>query len=283
MRIIAGEFRSRRLLTPGDDSVTRPMPDRVRESLFSLLRGHFEGANVLDCFAGTGAVGLEAVSRGAASVMLVERHREIAKLLQRNVDMLGVNDRAEVVTGDALGASVLARAPRPLHLAFFDPPYPLMREPAGFARVMAQVQAAVDVIDPTGFVILRTPWPLLLEPAQAPEEEPSDVRQRRKRRSKHTERRKWREDVRPLTEGESAESPWRRSPKRLIVRDLHDLEAMDELELPDAPAAEEASAQPVEGKPVRMQADLSLPNALGPETHVYHTMAVHLYMRKPAS
>jgi hypothetical protein len=214
--------------------------------------------------------------------MMVERHREIVKLLQRNVDMLGVNDRAEVVAGDALGASVLARAPRPLHLAFFDPPYPLMREPAGFARVMAQVEAAVNLIEPTGFVILRTPWPLLLEPAQPPEEEPADVRQRRKRRSKHSERRKWREDVRPLTEGEAAESPWRRTPKRIVVRDLDDLEAIDESELVEPLAAAEGSGEPAAAKPVRVQADLALPNALGPESHVYHTMAVHLYMRKPA-
>src|ERR1044071_7748596 len=103
MRIIAGEFRSRRLITPRDDSTTRPIPDRVKVSLFGLLRGHCEGATVFDGFAGTGAIGLEAVSRGAASCVFVEKDRAAAAMLRQNIDSLGASDRCELFIGDALG------------------------------------------------------------------------------------------------------------------------------------------------------------------------------------
>ncbi len=146
MRIIAGEFRRRLLKSPPDGEITRPIPDRVKESLFGLLRGHCEGANVFDGFAGTGAIGLEAVSRGAKHCVMVEQHPAIAKLLQQNVRTLGVEDRCEVVTGDALGPGALARAPRPLTLAFLDPPYPLVREELGFKRVMAQMAKLVELL-----------------------------------------------------------------------------------------------------------------------------------------
>src|SRR5262245_15938357 len=78
LKIIAGEFRSRKLLTPDDGSVSRPYGARVKESIFNLLRGWFEGATVIDLFAGVGTMGLEAVSRGAARVFMVERDRHIA-------------------------------------------------------------------------------------------------------------------------------------------------------------------------------------------------------------
>src|SRR5215475_7819068 len=103
MRIIAGEFRSRRLLTPKDDAVTRPIPDRVKESLFGLLRGHCEGAQVFDGFAGTGALGLEAISRGAGRCVFVEKDKGAAELLRRNIEALGAGDRCELILGDALG------------------------------------------------------------------------------------------------------------------------------------------------------------------------------------
>lgn len=177
MRIIAGEFRRRTLRTPPDATVTRPIPDRVRESVFALLRGHCEGARVIDLFAGTGAIGLEAISRGAAKCLFVERDRDIARLLQGNIDALGVADRCEVLHADALGAGALARAPRPLTLAFLDPPYPLVRDRLGFQRVLSQVAALVDVLSDDGFVILRTPHPFVLDEAEAaaPEAGPNAV------------------------------------------------------------------------------------------------------------
>src|SRR6185436_5598593 len=106
---------------------------------FALLRGHCEGASVFDAFSGTGAIGLEAVSRGASRCVLVEKDRDAAAMLKANIESLGAADRCELVIGDALGAGAMARCPRPVHLAFFDPPYPLIRDPIGWKRVRAQV------------------------------------------------------------------------------------------------------------------------------------------------
>lgn len=159
MRIIGGEFRRRLLHGPPDGAQTRPLPDMVRESLFNLLRGHFEDQPVYDAFAGTGAFGLEAASRGAARVVLVERDRRMACVLQQNIDELRVSDRCEVFVGDALGAGALARCPAPVHVAFFDPPYDLERDPAGWSRIRHQVARVVERLDDDGYAVLRTPWP----------------------------------------------------------------------------------------------------------------------------
>src|SRR3954465_4771209 len=98
MRIVAGQWRGRRLATPPGRE-TRPTSDRGREALFSIL-GPLDGERVLDLFAGSGALGLEALSRGAASATLVERERAALRALRDNVADLGAE--AEVVAGDAL-------------------------------------------------------------------------------------------------------------------------------------------------------------------------------------
>lgn len=259
MRIIAGEFRSRRLYTPADAETTRPMPDRVRESLFGLLRGHCEGAAVFDGFAGTGSIGLEAVSRGAASCVLVEQDKHIVQLLRHNVEMLGCGDRCEVFAGDALGAGALARAPRPLKLAFLDPPYPLIREPLGFRRVMSQLAALVDLLLPDGFAVLRTPWPMFLEAADSPGHPDAREVTRKDKRSRVKKGRSWRRYADAMDPRRAAEH-------------LGDEEA----------DAEESVAQPEPEapRPQPVPADLTLPNAVGPETHEYKTMALHLYARR---
>lgn len=160
LRIIGGEFRHRRLETPKDATKTRPLPDRVRTSLFSMLAGHVEGQTFVDVFAGTGSFGLEAISRGAADGLFVEKDREIVAILKRNIEQLGVGDRCEVHHGDALGQAAVARVPRPVHLVMFDPPYPLVVDPAQRGRVFEQFAQFVACLDDEGFAILRTPWPL---------------------------------------------------------------------------------------------------------------------------
>jgi 16S rRNA (guanine966-N2)-methyltransferase len=259
MRIIAGEFRSRRLHTPPDDSITRPIPDRVKESLFGMLRGHCEGANVFDGFAGTGAIGLEVISRGGARCVFVEQDRNISGILSRNVEMLNALDRCEVVTGDALGAGALARAPRPLTLAFLDPPYPLIEEPVGFRRIMAQMEKLVDLLSPDGFAVLRTPWPLRHRQGGGPTPAaPEPVRRKKGKGPKH-DRRHWQQEL------DSDDAP-DAAPRGA--------------EEPDEPAAVVEADVPEAPKPVWIEVDLKLPNAKGPETHAYHSMAVHLYMKK---
>ena len=157
IRIIAGEYRRRQLVAPPDDAVTRPYTQRVKESLFSLLRGWFEDAVVLDLFAGVGTVGLVAVSRGARNVMMVEKDRRIADLLERNVETLGCGDRATVVRGDALGETVLHRAPAPVDLVFLDPPYAMMEDEASRARILAFAARLAPVMARPSFLVLRSP------------------------------------------------------------------------------------------------------------------------------
>ncbi len=161
LRIIAGEFRSRHLETPPDGETTRPLPDRVRVALFNMLHGHLEGQAVFDVFAGTGSFGLEAVSRGAAEAVMVEKERSVTKLIERNISTLGVSDRASVFQADALGAAALSRCPRPVHVVFFDPPYPMMEEASTRRRVLDQFARCVGLLDDTGFAIIRTPWPFV--------------------------------------------------------------------------------------------------------------------------
>ena len=145
MRIIAGEFRGRRLDAPKGDG-TRPTTDRVRESLMSAVhsaRGGFDDARVLDAFAGSGALGMEALSRGAASAVLCERDRGAADVVERNLRTLGLGrDRARLVRGD-----VLKRPPAPMaapfDLVFLDPPYALA--PAEVFGLIARLDEACSL------------------------------------------------------------------------------------------------------------------------------------------
>jgi 16S rRNA (guanine(966)-N(2))-methyltransferase RsmD len=118
MRVIAGEFRSRRLKSiPG--LATRPTPDRLRETLFDILGTRVEGAVFLDAYAGTGAVGIEAISRGAARAIFIERSKAAERVLRENLASLGIEDRALVALGAA--ASLIPRYKA--GIMFLDPPY----------------------------------------------------------------------------------------------------------------------------------------------------------------
>ena len=120
VRIIAGEWRGRRLPV-ADIPGLRPTGDRVRETLFNWLQPRVAGARVLDLFAGTGVLGLEAVSRGAREAVLVEQDRQAVANLRSTVEMLGAADRVEVIRADGLGW--LGTGPPPFDLIFLDPPF----------------------------------------------------------------------------------------------------------------------------------------------------------------
>jgi 16S rRNA (guanine(966)-N(2))-methyltransferase RsmD len=123
MRVIAGEFRSRRLKSmPG--LATRPTPDRLRETLFDILAPHIEGITFVDAYAGTGAVGIEALSRGAARAVFLEKNRGAVEVIRENLRSLGLEARAEVVHGAAL--RYLGRYHG--EIVFLDPPYNLENE-----------------------------------------------------------------------------------------------------------------------------------------------------------
>ena len=123
MRVIAGELRSRRLKTlPG--LATRPTPDRLRETLFNVLAPVIVDSMFLDAYAGTGAVGIEALSRGARRCVFVEKNRAAVEVIRENLASLGLVNRAEVYTGKAI--AVLERVPA--DIVFLDPPYDLQKE-----------------------------------------------------------------------------------------------------------------------------------------------------------
>lgn len=119
MRIVAGEFRSRRLKSlPGQ--ATRPTSDKLRETLFDVLVG-VAGSVWYDCFAGSGAVGLEVLSRGAAYAVFIESSRAAVRVLRSNIAALGVEKRCTVLEKAVMPA--LARADLPANFVFLDPPY----------------------------------------------------------------------------------------------------------------------------------------------------------------
>jgi len=157
LRITGGIHRSRHLLTPPDESVTRPYAQRAREAVFNLLREWFEDASVLDLFAGVGTMGLEAISRGAARAVMVERDRQIVSLLEQNIAALDCGDRATVVRADALGELALLRAPAPVDVVFMDPPYALMIDDSTRATVLAQAARCRRVMAESSYLVLRSP------------------------------------------------------------------------------------------------------------------------------
>lgn len=123
MRISAGEHRGRRLRSPRGLR-TRPTSDLLRQAIFNVVESQVRGACVLDVFAGTGAVGLEALSRGAAAATFLERDRQAVASLRRNLESLGVTARARVIVGDALASVArLTSAGETFDCVFVDPPY----------------------------------------------------------------------------------------------------------------------------------------------------------------
>jgi 16S rRNA (guanine966-N2)-methyltransferase len=160
VRVVAGEFRGRRLAAPRGMR-TRPTADRVREALFSML-GDVSGARVLDLYAGSGALGIEALSRGAESAVFVERDARTAAVIDRNLASLGLEQR--VVRQDAV--RFLARAGGMFDLVFCDPPYDSASRLAGpLAEHLPAVtsQAARIVTESDKRTPLELPFPLLTE------------------------------------------------------------------------------------------------------------------------
>ena len=120
MRIISGSARGRKLVSPEGMDV-RPTTDKVKESLFNIIQFELADASVLDLFAGTGQLGLEALSRGAAKAVFVDSSKKSLATVKRNVDLCGFADRARLVPSDAF--SYLARAEETFDFVFLDPPY----------------------------------------------------------------------------------------------------------------------------------------------------------------
>jgi 16S rRNA (guanine966-N2)-methyltransferase len=155
MRVVAGELGGRRLVSPEGTS-TRPTTDRVREAIFNSLgsAGLIEGALVADLFAGSGAIGIEALSRGAEHCTFVERDRAALRALEENLDHLDLRERAKVVVADADGAAATIDA----DILFADPPYDFDAWPEFLSRVRADtvvIESGAEVDPPPGWTVVR--------------------------------------------------------------------------------------------------------------------------------
>lgn len=155
MRIIAGQFRGRRLKSvPG--VATRPTSDKLRETLFDVLGCTVVDSVWYDCFAGSGAVGLEALSRGAASALFIESHRAAARVLRANIAALGLEQRCAVL--EQAVAPALARArpvalQRPADFVFLDPPYTTASEYRRVLDLLGAATGEAELLRPNAMVI----------------------------------------------------------------------------------------------------------------------------------
>ena len=137
MRIVGGEHRGRKLFAP-EGEATRPTSEKVREALFDILGARVAGAAFGDLYAGTGAVGLEALSRGATRCLFVERRRRALECLRRNIEALRAGPRARILPVDAAQAmALLEKEGPPLDILFCDPPYADGRWPSLLAAMGA--------------------------------------------------------------------------------------------------------------------------------------------------
>jgi 16S rRNA (guanine966-N2)-methyltransferase len=151
MRVIGGQFGSRRLKSPGKLAM-RPTSDRLRETLFNVLGPAVEDSLFIDLYAGTGAIGIEAVSRGAREVISVEAHEAAARLIRENVNSLGIEARVEVIEADATRAlGKIAQRKLLADFIFLDPPYEEIDE---HLRVLEFLDES-HLVAPSGIVIVE--------------------------------------------------------------------------------------------------------------------------------
>jgi 16S rRNA (guanine966-N2)-methyltransferase len=152
MRIIGGEARGRRLKAPRGRG-TRPTANRTREALFDLLAPRVPGSRFLDLFAGAGAIGLEALSRGAERVVMVESNERAAKVIEENAAALGGRGRVDVIRGKAMPAvRGLGRAGAKFDVVFMDPPY---RDRSGLQRTLEEVARPGGILAPGAVVVVE--------------------------------------------------------------------------------------------------------------------------------
>ncbi|ARN57742.1 16S rRNA (guanine(966)-N(2))-methyltransferase RsmD [Sedimentisphaera salicampi] len=159
MRIIAGERRGMKLLSPKSMS-TRPITDRVKEAVFSILVNSCSmpgECKVADLFCGTGSLGLEALSRGADYVAFVEQDKQVVEILEQNIEKARFGERCEVISADAFrsGAPVLS-AEEKFDLVFVDPPYPTTKDISQNSRIGKLMIILAGQIKQDGLILVRT-------------------------------------------------------------------------------------------------------------------------------
>lgn len=147
MRVITGTAKGRRLETLSGSDV-RPTPERVKEAVFSIIQFNIEGRRFLDLFAGSGQMGIEALSRGAKEAVFVDSRRESIEIIKRNLNTTKLQDRAKVVSGDSL--SYIQQSCGAFDLAFLDPPY-------GTGILQKALPLVVPKMKKSGIIICESP------------------------------------------------------------------------------------------------------------------------------
>lgn len=160
MRVITGTARGRRL-NELKGMETRPTTDKVKESIFNCIQFDVEDARVLDLFAGTGQLGIEALSRGAQSAVFVDKRTDAAKLVRDNLALCQLSDRAQVICGDSMG--YLSSLRTRFDIIFLDPPY----ADDLLERAIAHI-ARFDILSPHGIIVAESPMDKALPALEAP-------------------------------------------------------------------------------------------------------------------
>jgi len=160
MRVITGTARGRRLKEL-EGMETRPTTDRVKEGLFNILQFDIEGRKVLDLFAGTGQLGIECLSRGAASAVFVDRRADAVKLIRDNLKTTELTENARVVAGDSM--EYLKGLREKFDIIFLDPPYA-----AGLLEEAISYIAEFDILSPHGIIVAEHPVEKALPAVKAP-------------------------------------------------------------------------------------------------------------------
>ncbi len=145
MRVIAGEYRSRKILSlPGLD--TRPTPDKMRETLFNILAPMIEGCTFIDAYAGTGSVGIEAISRGARLAVFIEKDREAVEVIKANLNALGIKAKGRIIRGLAAPHLTNVVESTNADIVFIDPPYPKDTEYQSSLDVLSAKPPALSIV-----------------------------------------------------------------------------------------------------------------------------------------
>lgn len=150
MRVISGQARGHKLIAPEGKS-TRPTTDRIKESLFNILSGYLYNCNFLDLFSGSGAIGIEALSRGAKSAVFVDNSNECREVILKNLGHTKLSENAEVIKGDVVSAvNNLGMQNRKFDIIFIDPPYE-----GGFEKPVLNAIINAGVLAKDGFIVLE--------------------------------------------------------------------------------------------------------------------------------
>ena len=160
MRVITGTARGRKLKEPAGME-TRPTTDRVKEGIFSSIQFEIEGRRILDLFGGTGQMGVEALSRGAAHCTFVDLRKEAVSIIRENLELTGFTNRSRVIQGDAL--AFLSRCRETFDVIFLDPPYD-----SGLLEKSMELVTTIDIVSENGIIVCENGssagWPTVSPP-----------------------------------------------------------------------------------------------------------------------